>query len=118
MRNILTSTFLLLAVSTALLAQKLDEKIADRLYESAKVFGEVLNAPDGGIPKSLLKDAECVAVIPAVKKDEALIAEVESYQHDENNFHLWWLGQSGYLLLWKGKKILIMLQPDHFRFCE
>jgi L-ascorbate metabolism protein UlaG (beta-lactamase superfamily) len=46
-------------------------------------------------------------LIPAVKKDEALIAEVESYQHDENNFHLWWLGQSGYLLLWKGKKILI-----------
>jgi len=46
-------------------------------------------------------------LIPAVKKDEALIAEVESYQHDENNFHLWWLGQSGYLLLWKGKRVLI-----------
>jgi L-ascorbate metabolism protein UlaG (beta-lactamase superfamily) len=46
-------------------------------------------------------------LIPAIKKDEALIAEVESYQHDENNFHLWWLGQSGYLLLWKGKRILI-----------
>ena len=46
-------------------------------------------------------------LIPAVKKDEALIAEVESYQYDENNFHLWWLGQSGYLLLWKGKRVLI-----------
>lgn len=46
-------------------------------------------------------------LISAVKKDEALIAEIESYQHDENNFHLWWLGQSGYLLLWKGKRILI-----------
>ncbi len=46
-------------------------------------------------------------LIPAFKKDEALVAEVESYQHDENNFHLWWLGQSGYLLLWKGKKVLI-----------
>jgi L-ascorbate metabolism protein UlaG (beta-lactamase superfamily) len=46
-------------------------------------------------------------LIPAVVKDEAFIAEVEKYQHDEKNFHLWWLGQSGYLLLWKGKRILI-----------
>jgi len=46
-------------------------------------------------------------LIPAIKKDEALIAEVESYQHDKNNFHLWWLGQSGYLLLWKGKRVLL-----------
>lgn len=46
-------------------------------------------------------------LIPAVIKDEALIAEIEKYQSDENNFHLWWLGQSGYLLLWKGKRILI-----------
>ena len=46
-------------------------------------------------------------LIPAVIKNEAFIAEVESYQHDEEHFHLWWLGQSGYLLLWKGKRILI-----------
>ena len=46
-------------------------------------------------------------LIPAAVKDEAFIAEVEKYQHDEKNFHLWWLGQSGYLLLWKGKRVLI-----------
>jgi len=46
-------------------------------------------------------------LIPAIKKNEELIAGVESYQHDENNFHLWWLGQSGYLLLWKGKRVLL-----------
>jgi L-ascorbate metabolism protein UlaG (beta-lactamase superfamily) len=46
-------------------------------------------------------------LIPAVVKDEVFIAEVEKYQDDEKNFHLWWLGQSGYLLLWKGKRILI-----------
>src|SRR5882724_11885119 len=40
-------------------------------------------------------------------KDENFIAEVEQYTHDEQRFHLWWLGQSGYLLLWNGKKILI-----------
>ncbi|HEX5154297.1 MAG TPA: MBL fold metallo-hydrolase [Parafilimonas sp.] len=46
-------------------------------------------------------------LIPAIVKDEAFIAEVESYQHDEKDFHLWWLGQSGYLLLWHGKRVLI-----------
>jgi L-ascorbate metabolism protein UlaG (beta-lactamase superfamily) len=40
-------------------------------------------------------------------KDNNFIAEVDHYSHDEKNFHLWWLGQSGYLLLWKGNKILI-----------
>ncbi len=40
-------------------------------------------------------------------KDEKFIAEVEQYIHDEKQFHLWWLGQSGYLLLWKGTRILL-----------
>lgn len=44
---------------------------------------------------------------PARIKDEQLLEEVERYIHDEKKFHLWWLGQSGYLLLWKGQKILI-----------
>jgi len=26
---------------------------------------------------------------------------------DEKQFHLWWLGQSGFLLQWKGKRVLI-----------
>jgi len=44
---------------------------------------------------------------PARIKDENLLAEVEQYMDDKKKFHLWWLGQSGYLLLWKGQKILI-----------
>lgn len=46
-------------------------------------------------------------LIPAKIKDEAFVAEVESYMRDDKNFYLWWLGQSGFLLLWKGKKVLI-----------
>src|SRR5437762_11823899 len=46
-------------------------------------------------------------LIRAAVKDEGFIVEVEKYQHNDNDFHLWWLGQSGYLLLWKGKRILI-----------
>jgi len=46
-------------------------------------------------------------LIKAVKKDEELIAEMDSLMNDENHFHLWWLGQSGFLLQWKGKRVLI-----------
>ena len=67
MRSLVTGLLVLAAFQGAALAQ-LDDKVADRLYQSAKALDELLQAPDGGAPKSLLKDAECVAVIPAVKK--------------------------------------------------
>jgi lipid-binding SYLF domain-containing protein len=47
---------------------QLDEKISDRLYSSATALTELLRAPDGGAPRDLLRKAECVAVIPGVKK--------------------------------------------------
>jgi L-ascorbate metabolism protein UlaG (beta-lactamase superfamily) len=46
-------------------------------------------------------------LIPAIKKNEALITEMDSLMDDKKSFHLWWLGQSGYLLQWRGKRILI-----------
>jgi L-ascorbate metabolism protein UlaG (beta-lactamase superfamily) len=46
-------------------------------------------------------------LIAAIKKDQALIEEMDSFLNDETHFYLWWLGQSGYLLQWKGKRILI-----------
>lgn len=67
MKSVLSGLILLLAFQIPLFAQ-LDDKIADRLYESAKVFDELMKAPDGGVPKKVLKDAECVAVIPSAKK--------------------------------------------------
>lgn len=46
-------------------------------------------------------------MIPAIKKDEELINEMDSLLNDESHFHLWWLGQSGFLLQWKGQRVLI-----------
>ena len=45
--------------------------------------------------------------IRGMRPDEAIIAEMDSLVNDEKHFHLWWLGQSGYLLQWQGKRILI-----------
>ena len=46
----------------------IDDKVADRLWESSKVVDELVKAPDSDIPRELLKRAECVAVIPGLKK--------------------------------------------------
>ncbi|MDE3212966.1 MAG: MBL fold metallo-hydrolase [Bacteroidota bacterium] len=46
-------------------------------------------------------------LIQAILKDEALIKQADQLDIEENRFHLWWLGQSGYLLQWNGYRILI-----------
>ncbi|HWB86244.1 MAG TPA: lipid-binding SYLF domain-containing protein [Bryobacteraceae bacterium] len=40
----------------------------DRLKESADVLSEVMSTPDKGIPQDLLSKAECVVIIPGLKK--------------------------------------------------
>ena len=44
-----------------------DEKEVDRVKESGVVLKEILNIPDD-IPQDLLDKAECVVVLPSVKK--------------------------------------------------
>jgi L-ascorbate metabolism protein UlaG (beta-lactamase superfamily) len=48
-----------------------------------------------------------VELIKASKKDQELVREMDGLASDEKHFHLWWLGQSGFLLQWKGKRVLI-----------
>jgi len=69
---------------------------------------------NGGVIFNLLGFVSCdlrfkpnVKVIKAVKKDTELIKEMDSLLSDEKHFHLWWLGQSGFLLQWKGKRVLM-----------
>src|SRR5260370_40725918 len=40
----------------------------DRIKDSTNVLKDVLNAPDKGIPESVLGGTKCVIVIPSVKK--------------------------------------------------
>lgn len=44
------------------------ETAAERLAESATVLKEVMDAPDKGIPSDLLKSAQCVVIVPGLKK--------------------------------------------------
>ena len=59
--------FLGLVIGAALLATPAFADADHRLEESGKVLQEIIAMPDG-VPQDLLKKAECVVVLPSVKK--------------------------------------------------
>ena len=48
-----------------------------------------------------------MSLIAPVLKDDDLLADIEQAEDDEGVFHLWWLGQSGFLLKWQGNHLLL-----------
>lgn len=45
-------------------------------------------------------------IVPVLQDDEFL-ADVKAAEFDQQNFHLWWLGQSGFLVQWQGSHLLL-----------
>lgn len=46
-------------------------------------------------------------MIEPLQSDDAFLADVESAARDTRSIHLWWLGQSGYLLCWQGRRVVL-----------
>lgn len=46
-------------------------------------------------------------MIRPVLKDDAFLTDVRAANLDDDDFRLWWLGQSGFLLQWKGSHLLL-----------
>jgi L-ascorbate metabolism protein UlaG (beta-lactamase superfamily) len=46
-------------------------------------------------------------MIEPVLKDAALLADIEAAARDDGHFRLWWLGQSGFLVQWRGRHLLL-----------
>jgi len=65
MQKLLSVFFCVAAMVLPLVAES--EKESDRVQESGQVMKEILDIPDN-IPKELLDRAECVIVLPSVKK--------------------------------------------------
>jgi len=68
--KLVSVVFLALSVSTVSFAQSKAD-IKDEVAQSekaAKVFTEIMDTPDKGIPQNLLESASCVAVFPSVLK--------------------------------------------------
>jgi lipid-binding SYLF domain-containing protein len=67
MKHLISAFLLLLLVSSAALAGKRSDEVA-RLKRATEVFNEIMATPDKGIPGDLLDKAECVAIVPGLKK--------------------------------------------------
>lgn len=46
-------------------------------------------------------------MIKPVLRDDLLLADIRHSREKSEELHLWWLGQSGYLLQWRGEHILL-----------
>jgi len=57
---------LALACSASLFAAK--EDVVKRLNVSAEVFNDIMKAPDKGIPSGILDKAQCIVIVPDMKK--------------------------------------------------
>jgi lipid-binding SYLF domain-containing protein len=69
-------TFTWIAAGAAIIAPALraqEETPDHRLRASADVFREVMGAPDKGIPRDLLEKAQCVVIVPGLKKGAFLV---------------------------------------------
>lgn len=40
-------------------------------------------------------------------KDDALLEDIKNARFDKQSFHLWWLGQSGFLIQWQDRHLLL-----------
>lgn len=45
-------------------------------------------------------------MISALQKDDVLLADIAAASTDEDTLHVWWLGQSGFLVQWAGERLL------------
>jgi len=69
MKPLLLSVLLAAPVFVApVMADDRLEDVAKRIHESGVVLGEIMNAGDKGIPEDLLQRAQCVGIIPNLKR--------------------------------------------------
>ena len=55
-------------VCAPLLAADTTTKTAERLDDAASLFSEIMSTPDRAIPQELLERAQCVVIVPELKK--------------------------------------------------
>jgi lipid-binding SYLF domain-containing protein len=63
-----TAALLLLLSPVCLLAADKPGSAEKRIQESANVFSEIMSAPDKGIPKEILERAQCIGIVPNLKR--------------------------------------------------
>jgi lipid-binding SYLF domain-containing protein len=65
-RKTIAATAVLAALAFAPL-RAANSETTKRLHDSAVVFGQVMDAPDNGLPQELLEKAHCIVIVPDLK---------------------------------------------------
>jgi lipid-binding SYLF domain-containing protein len=50
-----------------------EDKMQQRLEDAAEVFSQIMATPDKGIPQDLLEKAQCIVIVPGVKKGAFIV---------------------------------------------
>jgi lipid-binding SYLF domain-containing protein len=66
------TVFMALAASSLMLARE-KSKTAQRLDDASDVIKEIMETPDKGIPQELLDKAQCIVIVPGLKKGAFII---------------------------------------------
>jgi lipid-binding SYLF domain-containing protein len=67
------AAILAVIAAASLLAKDRASETNARLQEASTVFSEIMGAPDKGIPKDLLENAHCIAIVPSMKKGAFIV---------------------------------------------
>src|SRR5438477_4397135 len=70
---LLLTAALVVSFGTTVPAKAKEDDVARRLDESASVFSEIMTAGDKSIPQDLLDRAQCVVIVPGMKKGAFIV---------------------------------------------
>jgi lipid-binding SYLF domain-containing protein len=69
----LQTTMLIALAAGSMMLAKETNKTAQRLDDAADVVKEIMETPDKGIPQELLEKAQCIVIVPGLKKGAFII---------------------------------------------
>ena len=75
-------------------------------FEPDGAVGRETKIPGDGGRRRHRPQGDRHGMIQPALKDEALLADIRTASRNDHQFRLWWLGQSGFLLQWKGEHLL------------
>jgi lipid-binding SYLF domain-containing protein len=71
--RLLTLTLAITLGATLLVAQEDTRKTDERLADAASLFGEIMTAPDRGLPQRVLDRASCIVLVPGMMKGAFMV---------------------------------------------
>lgn len=73
MRKLPIAACLMAALTLAVAVPARAQKALDRLNTAAQTFHEIMTAPDGGVPKVILRNSQCIMIVPGLKKAGVIV---------------------------------------------